>query len=246
MIEKTFVTPINERNNLKELKKHILLALNDNSGIMTEMDDGNHYSLLVAYPDAHNMVFDKIIRTELCRYFSYYFKIDYFREHLVLKNVNTIYAEIFIRALSRFDQNLDIKDIMFALYDFDTINLQSFFYFRLNNMKRRWENLIALTNDNSVWQLTKQSFEDLLKFLIANLEPQISFVLIDIQDKITKILDKDNNIITQKKIRAEHSHLWLAMALIKFSPKYICINHKNTKFNLSLINKLFTNKIHYK
>jgi len=246
MIEKTFVAPISQRNNLKELKKQLLTLLNDNNGIMTEMDNGNTYSLLIAYPDANKDIFDKIIRTELCRYFTYYFKIDFFRHNLVLENVNSIYAEIFIRALSRFDQNLDINDITLALMDFNIINLQSFFYFRLTNMKRRWEELIKLTNDNTIWQLSQHSFEDLLKFLISNLEPQIPYISIEIYDKLTKIFDKKNNIVVQKKIKAEHSQLWLIMTLIKFAPTNINIKNQSKKANLTLINKFFTPKIKYK
>ena len=127
MIEKTFIAPISQRENLKELKKHLLRAINDNNGIMTEMEDGSNYSLLVAYPDAQKEVFNKIIRTELTRFFSYYFKIDFFKKNLVLKMLNNVYSEMFIRALSRFDQNLDIRDITLAIYEFNTINLQSFF-----------------------------------------------------------------------------------------------------------------------
>lgn len=245
MIEKTFIAPISQRENLKELKKHLLRAINDNNGIMTEMEDGSNYSLLVAYPDAQKEVFNKIICTELTRFFSYYFKIDFFKKNLVLKMLNNVYSEMFIRALSRFDQNLDIRDITLAIYEFNTINLQSFFYFRLTGMKRRWEELIKLTNENTVWQLSKQSFEDLLKFLISNLESQIDFVDIVINDKTTIIYDKNNNIITQKKIKAEFSKFWIVMALIKFSPKNINIQ-ANENINLSLIDKFFDANIKLK
>lgn len=245
MIEKTFIAPISQRENLKELKKHLLRAINDNNGIITEMEDGSNYSLLVAYPDAQKEVFNKIIRTELTRFFSYYFKIDFFKKNLVLKMLNNVYSEMFIRALSRFDQNLDIRDITLAIYEFNTINLQSFFYFRLTGMKRRWEELIKLTNENTVWQLSKQSFEDLLKFLISNLESQIDFVDIVINDKTTIIYDKNNNIITQKKIKAEFSKFWIVMALIKFSPKNINIQ-ANENINLSLIDKFFDANIKLK
>lgn len=245
MIEKTFIAPILQRENLKELKKYLLRAINDNNGIMTEMEDGSNYSLLVAYPDAQKEVFNKIIRTELTRFFSYYFKIDFFKKNLVLKMLNNVYSEMFIRALSRFDQNLDIRDITLAIYEFNIINLQSFFYFRLTGMKRRWEELIKLTNENTVWQLSKQSFEDLLKFLISNLESQIDFVDIVINDKTTIIYDKNNNLITQKKIKAEFSQFWIVMALIKFSPKNINIQ-ANENINLSLIDKFFDANIKLK
>ena len=159
--------------------------------------------------------------------------------------LNNVYSEMFIRALSRFDQNLDIRDITLAIYEFNTINLQSFFYFRLTGMKRRWEELIKLTNENTVWQLSKQSFEDLLKFLISNLESQIDFVDIVINDKTTIIYDKNNNLITQKKIKAEFSQFWIVMALIKFSPTNINIQ-ANENINLSLIDKFFDANIKLK
>lgn len=248
MIEKIITLPIREKFLIKDMKSALINELKNANGVITEFENFKNFNLLLAYENTAKDKMDTLIKNELIKFFTYYKKIDYFRKNLILDNLNPILSELFIRALIHYDQNIDKKEVNFKLQSiehFENINLESFFIFRLNKLKNQWEKLIQLTNENSIFLLNKKSFEELLNFLIDNLEPQIDKLCITIEDTFSTIYDDKNNILSKKKIKSEYAQLWLLMIFVKFSPKNIFIKNLSKNSNFSWINKFFSKKIQY-
>lgn len=248
MVEKIFTLPISEKNLLKDMKKVLINELKNTNGIITELEDYENFNLLLAYDDQTKNKVDALIKNELIKYFIYYKKMDYFRRNLKLDNLNPILSELFIRALIRYDQKLDEKEVNYRLElvkKFQNLNLESFFYFHLDKLKNQWEKLIQLTNENKISLIDEKSFEELLGFLIANLEPQINEINVVIEDKFSTIYDGNNNILSRKKIKSEYVQLWLLMIFIKFAPTNIFIKNMSKNSNFSWINRFFSKKIQY-
>ncbi|MCL2570516.1 MAG: putative sporulation protein YtxC [Firmicutes bacterium] len=128
----------------------------------------------------------------------------------------------FIQALCQFDYQTD-KFIARTLLEIGhTFDLDSFYDFCLDKLKKRWDEVITIANDNMPLLLCRQTFTELLSYLLTNLESKIDTIIlkeesgkINVYDRSLKpIMPKYTNqtLCNDKKIIA---------TLISLSPRKI-------------------------
>ena len=106
-----------------------------------------------------------------------FFKEEYLTKKLKTPNKSSIENYTFKKALVNFDRETDRFIIGKQLILEQNLNLDSFFHFKIKNLKEKWDELVNIANDNSTYFLAEDSFLELLKFLIDNIEYE-SFNLI--------------------------------------------------------------------
>lgn len=154
-----------------------------------------------------------------------------------------------------FDRETDKYLIAHNLKIEKDIYLDSFYNFRLKSLKNKWSELIKLANENASYLLCNDTFIDLLKFLIENIEisnalvnvvkKQESFFICD--EKFNQINTKDEGLCLLKNYGKpqNEAEIDLITSLIALSPKRInvyCDKNENNS-TLSLISQLFGHRV---
>jgi len=242
MIERTIIIQKKEQNCVKQLKKRLLSEFKHCKGILTEMEDGSDLYILCAYGFECKEKIDSIIKEEIIQIISSYKKIQYFKRNLQIDKLDKFLYETFIRTLVLYDQKLDIRTIEKKFVLTNYLNLQSFFYFKLPELRHRWNEIINLTNNNVVWGMNKERFEELIFYLLTNLEKKCPELNIIIENNCSKIFVNDN-LISQKFIKAKNSQLWLMIKILKYAPKKIKLVNYSTTNNFNQIKKFLVKRL---
>ena len=228
-------------------KNKMYKVVKNYNGVITKFINNNYIKILIAIPiierfKIHNNIREKIAETILVN-----FKREYILSKLNFDITKAIDMQIFLKALVVFDSETD-KAIIYERLKFDSnLIVNSFINFKLSFLKRKWEELIDLANDNYIYLLNKDSFLELIKFLISNLEYRYyviniftkkdCYLLCDIKgQKITDYL-VGNGVIYDEKA--------LLTSLIALNPEKIII-HNNILINdklIKLLYDLFSNRI---
>lgn len=146
-----------------------------------------------------------------------------YKERLLVNNINFDYLSeeykvAFVKSLIYFDLEEDIFEIINQI-DFDTgINFDSFYNFRLANLKYKWQQLILVCKSNTMF-LESETFLELLKFLIDTIIPRHRSIDVFYNGKNFELLDENNNIICFNNTNNQEANL--ISGLISLAPKTI-------------------------
>lgn len=201
-------------------------------------------------PRLHFFICDAIADT-----ISIFYKLEFVEKNLKLHINQSIYLSAFEKALVAFDRETDKYLITHNLKIEDNIFLDSFYAFKLKSLRNKWRELIKLANENASYLLCNDTFIDLLKFLIENIEVASGSVNVIKTQEVFLICDeKFNQINTREEglclLKNHGSHqneaeVDLITSLIALSPKKINVycdqNENNT--TLTLISQLFGNRV---
>ena len=107
------------------------------------------------------------------------YKYNFYKDNLNPNDDSVIY-ESFLKAISIFDAENDKDIIKSQIHLSGEILIDSFFYFKLQLLRARWEKTANIINQNGVLNKTS-SMLDILKYLIAMSESGIAVAEIQIQ-----------------------------------------------------------------
>ena len=198
---------------IKTMVAHAVVKL---GGVITSVERGDITELVLAVPKVERPKIKGMLDVVLANVFCEKFKYKFLKEKTTLIGKDTEYFEAFVRVLTYFDAELDRKIIARHLVYGDKINLESFFEFRLRMLKQKWEELTSLTNENAFLFLSSETFIELLKFLISNIEPKYDALNLSFGDKayITTISEK-SGVVAEFELSDEAG---LLAGLIDLSP----------------------------
>ncbi|MBQ9792599.1 MAG: hypothetical protein IJW32_02495 [Clostridia bacterium] len=228
-------------------KNKIYKTIKNYNGIITKLVDNNYIKILIAVPiierfKIHNIIREKIAETILVNY-----KKEYILSKLNFDITKAIDMQIFLKALVVFDSETD-KAIIYERLKFDSnLIVNSFINFKLSFLKRKWEELINLANDNSFYLLNKDSFLELIKFLISNLDYRYYAINIFTKKDCYLLCDIEGQTITDYLVGngVIYDEKALLTSLIALNPEKIII-HNNILINdklIKLLYDLFSNRI---
>lgn len=166
------------------------------------------------------------------------FKMDYLNKFLLIPCPDKIGALAFKKALLNFDSETDRFIIRRALDLKSDIYVESFYQFKLKSLKNKWGELVALANENRDYLLGGDSFVDLLKFLVDNLdicEDEISIVKEDGGYRIYT----GNNIYSHSLINEDN----IVSSVIDLSPQKINLCFNENSIAINLLKQIFNERI---
>ncbi|MCL2587590.1 MAG: hypothetical protein FWE31_05165, partial [Firmicutes bacterium] len=112
-------------------------------------------------------------------------KSHYILENMKLPIHDNFDRHLFITALCEFDREMDKYLVMEILEISPVFVLSSFYDFKLSNLKKRWDEICLIANDNVENLVVEGNFFELLKYLISNLEQRLDEVFLEcIQDEV--------------------------------------------------------------
>lgn len=210
----------------------------NNRGVVTSHEENGYLKVLIA---VKSYFVDKI-KAEVARLIvdviCYDFKERFLDKYLILRGLDEMGIGAFKKALLNFDKETDRFMVKKALILDSELYLESFFDFRLKNLQNKWQELVDLSNENREFLLSSESFIDLLKFLVDNLdicEDEISIFKENGEYKI--ILNSEN--ISLSPLNEEN----IVSSVIELSPQRINLYFKESSKAIFLLEKIFEERI---
>ena len=145
----------------------------------------------------------------------------------------------FKKALLNFDKETDKFIIKKNLDLSKDIFLEAFYQFKLKSLKEKWAELVALSNENREYLVSSDSFIDLLKFLVDNLDICENEISIVKESEGYRIFSSDN-IPEENKLLTEEL---VVSSVIDLSPQRINLYFNETSKAITLLEKIFEERI---
>ena len=226
-----------------ELAKYIYRSLSgvveELKGVITSYETAGKISILVACSTMERPRLEYHINLTLSNAICTFFKQKFLEKHLSLPQKEGLELFAFKKALIFFDRETDRFLVAKFLILDKSIELESFFHFRLRALQEKWTELASIANENASYLLGEESFVELLKFLIDNIDFETDEIFVRIDDNIS-LLDRDGNL---KNSPQNFSRQDLVEFLLTNSPRKIY--WKATKAD-EFLEKIFSKRIVYR
>ena len=190
----------------------------------------------VATSDEEFVAVEAKLKVCLPEVIIYIYKEKFLNDNINFGTISLDYRTALLKALVLFDSDSDKKYIKQKLDFSSDLYLDSVYNFKLTALKKRWAEVVELTNENKDGLLTSDTFLDLLKFLIATIKPKTQTVNVYYNGKDFEYKDKNQKIINRGYINPGSDEINLITTLITLAPCQVnlhCINSiSNTTFKV--------------
>ena len=234
---------INLKDNNSELANVISNSLSSTiksfDGVVTSHEENGYISILVGVDEKYSDATCSIIVSCITEIICTKFKWNFLDKRLYLPEHDEIGMLAFKKALLNFDKETD-KFIVKKNLDLNKdLFLESFYHFKLQTLKNKWEELVTLSNENREYLISSDSFIDLLKFLVDNLdicEEEISIVK---EKEGYKIYTEDEKQYLNKVFSED----LIVSSVIDLSPQKINLYCEDSSVAINLLERLFEERI---
>ncbi len=220
-------------NNLKKYVEEV-------GGIITSFDQAELIHIVIACGEEEKTRLYYYVKSFITEAICSYFKNEFLRKNLKVQLKNRISISAFEKALQYFDKETDRYLVEKYLSLDKNLYLESFFEFKLKILKNKWLELTKIANENSSYLLTEDTFIELLKFLVDNLE--ISFDTVNIISDADGYQVLDENFKDIDVLKEKGDGIWLVENIIALSPRKINIYTDSSSDELNLINCIYSNR----
>lgn len=235
---------------LKANKNHAYMLDYINEKLNLEFENeivvGQYYGrqtcfLSIATKNENNSKVYERLKRHLCTVFCEQFKHEFIESHLSCINSNNPYFNLFVKLYTYFDLELE-NSIAFRLIECKRcVVLESYFNFKLAPLKKKWNELCNIINNNSQ-VIEDENFLSLLKFLIENLEQKTDCVVLSLIDGCVVYEDEK----TKQKIWSAlpEKQMDIVCKIIEMAPKKIVVYaNSNSGAILNILKTLFDSKL---
>ena len=242
-----FSITLNEQNAraAKKLYRNLKDSTKIVGGVVTSYYENKNIYIVVACEDIEKSRISFFVCDEIAELISTDFKLKFIDEKLHISLSNKTNLNALKKALVAFDRETDKYIITHNLKLNKNIVLESFYEFKLKQLRLKWFELIKLANENAGYLLCNDTFIDLLKFLIDNIEISRNLVNVVKDDVGYKICDENFVEIETEEKGEVKDDAFLVTSLITLSPKKInvyCDMSENSSA-LTLISQIFENRV---
>lgn len=200
-------------NNLKERVEEV-------SGIITSYEQTGKIIIVIACENYEKNRLCYHISDVLTYAICTFIKEEFLEKNLKLPKKTELELFTFKKALVSFDRETDRFLINRQILLEESLYIEPFFYFKLQSVKEKWEELLKIANDNSTYLLSNDAFLELLKFLIDNIE--ISYDEINVIFKDDQIFLLGNDFESLPNLNSEIiDECTLVSKLLELSPRKI-------------------------
>jgi hypothetical protein len=219
-------------NNLKDRVEEV-------AGIITSYEQTGKINIIIACGDCEKDRLCYHISDTLTYAICTFIKDDFLSKNLKLPKKSELEMFTFKKALVSFDRETDRFLINRQLVLEESLYIEPFFYFKLQSLKEKWQELLKIANDNSTYLLSNDAFLELLRFLIDNIEISFDEVNVIFQDDRILLLNNDFKAI-QYIDSVLKNECELVAKLLELSPRKI---NWYTKTRRGFLEKIFKKRI---
>lgn len=230
-----FCLSISKLDVAKNAYETVKCELKDLETVLTCYEKHGNFNIMFACPDEEKNRLTNLLERTVIRLICSFYKDAFLSENLNLPKHEKISVMAFKKALMNFDRETDLFIISKNLDLKSTLNLDSFYNFKLKALRDKWEELVLLANENSDYLIGDEAFYDLLKFLVDNLE---------IKENEISVFERENGYsILADECFDSLSNEALVSTLIELSPKKINFYCDKEDSIVNFLTKIFSERI---
>ncbi len=213
----------------KEFKNKIIGRIKGCNGIVTVLTTIKYSKVLIAIEREYKGQIKSYLTEKIAEFILLFYKKEYIISKLNFLVNKTNSMQVFLTTLVCFDSEIDKKIIMHELNLKNMLMFDSFINFKLGILKSKWDELVCLANDNIMYYLSEDTFLELIKFLISNLDYRCCEVNVFSKKDCYFLCDMQGNTINDFLV--ENNILYddgaLLKALIALNPEKIVVHGKS-------------------
>ncbi len=223
--------------------KELYDEIKADGGVITKYNHfGRSYVVLAVPKNKKEYYKSKVLDTIVSIIINNY-KFEFFKEYLQLQEEKLLH-QLFLRALIIFDYDIDKEFIKSKIEIKNEVCIDSFFFFKLQDLKRRWEKTAYMIRQNNLWVSDESIYEILKKLAEVTENTVLSYDVFALKSSIKikyigfKKLFKNN----------KNEYLKLLEEIIKNNPQKINISLSKEcgEFNqvVEILQKIYCDKIY--
>lgn len=222
----------------KEIYKNVKKNSSELNCVITSFEKLGQITISFACNELERNKFAILISNAIIFAICSKLKLCYLEENLKKCGKNDLENYLFKKALECFDRETDRYIVNKNLYLENNmfLNFESFFHFKLKSLKEKWQELVEIANDNNTYFLSDDSFLELIRFLVDNIEYCTEEINVIFKDNKISVFDKDNQTV----LGANLDEISLVDKLLELSPKKINW-YRNSSFGF--LEKVFDKRI---
>ncbi|MCL2062123.1 MAG: hypothetical protein FWH03_05830 [Firmicutes bacterium] len=155
------------------IEKVFTIKMKALDGVVASKVNPARIEISVACESIHRRNAEEIIKKTLSEMYLTVAKFDYLESALKMPFISEDSYKILIHTLVAFDREAEYEIIEKNLTLNDYLALDGFFYFRLGELRSRWDEIAALACNNSLYLNNEETLNELLKFLMSAVTPKI-------------------------------------------------------------------------
>ena len=206
--------------------------------VVTCFEQFDNIYIVIACPTCQKSKFFVEIERCVTKVVCNFYKDRFLTTNLQLPAHENIGMTAFRRALINFDKETDIYLISKNLNLDKDLHLESFYLFKLKPLRKKWEELVSLANENSDCLVSSDAFFDLLKFLVDNLE---------VCDEEISVFQDENGYSIQSNCKTKNVEQLtkedLVSSIIEMCPKKINLFCKSDDNTAGFLSRLFEERV---
>ena len=244
MRELALATKVSNKEIIDFLYANIQSKIDFCKTIITRYNDNNFSYLLFACEEKFVEPCEMILREVIIDYIESVYKLNYLKQKIKNPLSNSLAFNAYIKVLALFDKSTDESALGKILIFNQTFFVDSFLEFRLNPLKKHWNNLAELSSDN-LTMFNSATFIDIIRFLINTMDNLVYKVKVICDGEHFSIYNMKNKNEKIKKIAECKNSTELIINVLNSCPSYIdiYINGNNSYEAVSFLSNVFTNRL---
>ncbi len=236
------VTASNKNENvIQYIQDKVLNVLTECDGVHSFVKKENFCSLCVGAKKEKSSYLKKKLTKIICDAVCEKMKQNYLKENVSINVVDESLFQAFIKVYTYFDIEIEKAIAIRAIYFPNVLNIESFLEFKLRPLKQKWKEMCNLTNLNASLFVKSETFLDLLKFLIANLDYKHKCIIINfLNNKIYKIVGEERVFLCDF---CGEDVVDVLTKIIELSPQKIVVLNLNNQRTLAVLQDLFVGRL---
>lgn len=235
-----FCIAFDDETQAQNFRKSISADIKQIQGVATVLVSTCFAKVLIAVPNEVKTKVKDLLVEKIAESILVYYKKNYILSKLNFDVCHSTRMQVFLKALVVFDSDTD-KEIIIERIDLkNDIVVKSFVDFRLTFLKRKWDELVSLANDNAMYLVSEDTFGELIKFLISNLEYRCYAVNVFSKKNCYLLCDTQGNVINDFLIEKNivYDDNMLITSLVALNPEKIIV-HCNSFVKDKLLKTLY-------
>ena len=247
MYELTLSASLSNSLMIEHIKSHIKNQIEENSGIIVSMLHMGKAMLTIAVPkNIENVVKDKIISLVAQEIISSY-KREIFNDLISSSTMTEESLNIIKYLVYSYENSIDEEIIKKNILLEDFLDIDSVYYFKLGESRKRWTSSALTVKNNLSQLLCFYDFPSLCKFLLEGKQSTCDNIHIMVKNDEVVIVGHQKNIIKSIKIDSQKLYFSLFTSLIDIMPNHIYTtrNILNICPKFSIIQLVFDGAVYY-
>lgn len=217
-----FTITSNEANNITDyLYKQIYNQISTVGGIVIKQQVAGRFSISLAAEDKYKQYVKGVLTDTIADAIIYMHKYDFLKNNIYL-NINNDGLKAFVQALVVFDRQTD-KDLITKHLSLENeLYIDSFYKFKLYELKDRWREIANIVNDSIPIMLKNKSVSEITRYFVNSTEegPEVHLYIEDGKIKLRRL---DQNLSLEYRVDSDYENS-LVCEIISLSPNKIIIH----------------------